>query len=78
MTEKQLKSFLAVIILSGYVNLPRQEMYWQTRDDSNNRLVSPLTSRGEFEECRSYLHLSNNDNLDEADKFAKVRPLFNF
>ena len=34
-------------------------------------------SRGEFKECKKYLYLCDNDHLDEADKFAKVWPLFN-
>ena len=35
MTKRKLKSFLAIIIVSGYASLPRQDMYWQTRDDTN-------------------------------------------
>ena len=35
-----------------------------------------MMSRGEFEECKRYLHLCDNDHLDKNDKFAKVRPLF--
>ena len=77
MTERKLKSFLAIIILSGYAKLPRQEMYWELRDDTNNRLVSSLMSKNDFKECKKFLHLSNNNELDPNDKFAKVRPLFN-
>ena len=29
MTRRKLKSFLAIIIVSGYASLPRQVMYWQ-------------------------------------------------
>ena len=76
MTKRKLKAFLAIIIVSGYASLPRQDMYWQTRDDTNNRLVSSMMSRGEFEECKRYLHLCDNDHLDKNDKFSKVRPLF--
>jgi len=64
MTERKRKSFLAIIILNGYVSLPRQDMYWQMRNDSNNRLVSSLMSRREFEGCKWYLHLCNNEDLD--------------
>ena len=75
MTKRKLKSF-SIIIVSGYASLPREDMYWQTRDDTNNRLVSSMMSRGEFEECKRYLHLCDNNHLDKNDKFAKVRPLF--
>ena len=33
MTKRKLKSFLAIIIVSGYASLPWQDMYWQMRDD---------------------------------------------
>ena len=34
-------------------------------------------STSEFEECKKYLHLSDNKNLDMADRFVKVHSLFN-
>ena len=36
-----------------------------------------MMSKNEFEECKKYLHLSGNRNLDMAGRFAKVRSLFN-
>ena len=77
MTLEKLKSFLATLLLSGYSVLPRQEMYWERREDSHNNLVASLLSKNEFEDCKMYLHLCDNNNIDPADKFAKVRPLFN-
>ena len=53
-----------------------QDMYWQMRDNTNNRLVLCMMSRGEFEECKRYLHLCNIDHLDKNDEFDKVRLLF--
>ena len=47
-------------------------MYWLTRNDTNNRLVSSMMSRGEFEECKRYLHLCDNDHLDKNNKFFKT------
>ena len=34
MTIKKLKSFIAILVLSGHNQLPRQEMYWQRREDN--------------------------------------------
>ena len=34
MTIKKLKSFIAILVLSGYNQLPRQEMYWQRREEN--------------------------------------------
>ena len=67
MTKKKLKSFLAIIIVSGYATLPQQDMYWLTRNDTNNRPVSSMMSRGEFKECKRYLHLCDNDHFDKND-----------
>ena len=71
MTKRKLKSFLAIIIVSGYASVPQQDMYWQTRNDTNNRLVSFMMSRGEFEECKQNLHLCDNDHLDKNDAFVR-------
>ena len=76
MTIKKLKSFIAILMLSGYNQLPRQEMYWQRREDSQNQVVTALMTKNEFEECKQFLHLADNKSLDKTDRFAKVRPLF--
>ena len=34
-------------------------------------------SKNEFEKCKKYLHLSDNNNIDMVDRFAKVWPFFN-
>ena len=52
-------------------------MYLGQRKDGHNLLVSCMMSTSEFEECKKYLHLSDNKNLDMADRFAKVHSLFN-
>ena len=77
MTLDKLKAFIAILLVSGYTEVPRQEMYWERREDGNNLLISAMMSKNEFEECKKYLHLSDNNNLDMADRFAKVCPLFN-
>ena len=64
MTIKKLKSFIAILVLSGYNQLPRQKMYWQRREDNQDRIV------------KHFLHLADNENLDKTDRFSKVRPLF--
>ena len=76
MTPERLRSFIAILLLSGYIPMPRQDMYWQMRDDSYNRLISNIMTKNEYEVTKQYLHLADNDRLDKADKFAKVRPLF--
>ena len=77
MTVEKLKSFLAILLVSRYAGLPRQEMYWERREDCHNLVVSAMMTKTEFLECKRYLHLADNNALNSSDKFAKVRPLFN-
>ena len=77
MTQYKFKEFIAILLVSGYTELPRQEIYWERREEGHNFLVSSMMSKNKFEECKKYLHLSDNNNLDLTDRFAKVRRLFN-
>ena len=76
MTIEKFKSFLAILLLSGYNELPRQKMYWERQEDTHSALAPFLLSKNEFKDCKKYLHLCNNNAIDPSDKFAKVQPLF--
>ena len=71
MTKKKIK-----IVLGDYYCqwlcqcISRQDMYRQMHDDTNNRQMSSIMSRGKFEECKRYLHLCDDDHLNKYDKFA--------
>ena len=73
---KELKAFIGILLLSGYMDVPRWRMYWEAGTESFNSLVSSAMRRKRFEEIKRWFHLADNDNLKEGDKFAKVRPLF--
>lgn len=73
----KLKLFLTVLIISGYVPVPRRRMYWEYSDDVVNSAISSSMSRNEFEEILRYLHLADNGKLDASDKFSKVRHVVN-
>ena len=68
-----LKAFIAILLVCGYVDLPRQPMFWEHNEDTHNATVSSLLSRNRSDEIMQNLHLA--DNHDKEDKFAKVRPL---
>ena len=70
-----LKLFIAILLLSGYVPLPRRPMYWEANGDVHNLMVSSAMSRNRFSAIMSNIHFANNNSLDASDKFAKVRPL---
>ena len=74
LTLEKLKSFITILLLSGYNELPRQEMCWERKQDCHNVLASTLMTKNTFKECKKYLHIADNDNLDPEDRFAKVHP----
>ena len=76
MTIKKLKSFIAILLVNVYNKLPRQEMYGQRMEDCQNRMATAMMTKIEFEDCKQFLHLADNENSDKTDRFGKVRPLF--
>lgn len=70
-----LKLFLAILLISGYVPLPRRPMYWESNGDVHNQMVSTAMSRNRFSAILANIHFADNNSLDPGDKFAKVRPL---
>ena len=72
---KTLKAFITILLVSGYVDLPRRPMYWGHNEDTLNTTVSSLLSRNQFDEIMQNRHLADKSNLDKEDKFVKVRPL---
>ena len=55
-----LKIFLSILLLSGYVPLPRRSMYWETQSDVHNPMVSAAMSRNRFSSIMSNIHFANN------------------
>ena len=70
-----MRLFLATILLTGYVPLPRRKLYWENSPDVHNEALSNAMSRNRFEDILSNLHFSDNLKLDPNDKMTKVRPL---
>jgi len=77
LTPDALRAFLAILLLSAYVSLPRRRMYWEQSSDVRNEAVSGAMSLNRFEEILRYVHLADNTQLDSGDKMAKIRPLYN-
>ncbi|KAJ8961867.1 hypothetical protein NQ318_021485 [Aromia moschata] len=69
-------AFIGILMLSGYLPVPRRQMFWEQRKDTQNILVADALSRDRFEFIMQTLHCCDNDQLDPSDKFTKVRPLF--
>lgn len=73
----EMKVFLGILLLSGYVPLSRRRMFWQNRKDTYNAMVAEAIVRDRFEFIMSNIHFCDNNALDATDKFAKIRLLFN-
>jgi hypothetical protein len=72
----EFKVFLAILLISGYVILPRRTMYWERSSDCQNEAISSAMGRNKFDDIMRFLHLCDNNNLDGKDRFAKIRPLY--
>ncbi len=72
----EMKTFIAILLLSGYCGNARYRLYWDTGIDTHHQGVARAISRNRFEEILRYFHVSDNNNLIKSDKFSKVRPLW--
>ena len=73
--KNEMLVFIAILLLSVYVVVPRRKMYWQGENDSHNELVSNAISRYRFDFVMTNLHVYNSDELDKSDCFRKIREL---
>lgn len=72
----EMKCFVGILFLSGYVVLPRRSMYWEKSADSDFSLVYNAISRDRFTFIMSHLHCCDNTQICISnDKFSKLRPL---
>lgn len=76
-STNEIRCFLGILLLSGYMCTPRREMYWENFPDCKNALVSEAMSRNRFRYIMQNIHCNDNSILDQNDKFSKIRPLFN-
>ena len=72
-----LKSFTTILLLSGYAHLPCHSMYRKLNEDMHHKVVSSLMLN-RFETIMQNLQLTDNINLGQSDKLAKVRTIPNY
>lgn len=73
-TSNEMRCFLAILLRSGYVIMPRRRMYWEQAEDVFSDCVSSAMAKNRFEEILQYFHLADNTHLQPGDKVAKLRP----
>ncbi|XP_071051360.1 piggyBac transposable element-derived protein 3-like [Onthophagus taurus] len=74
--KQEVNAFIGVLILSGYMQVLRRRMFWEREKDCHNVMITEAITRDRFEYLFSNLHVCDNQQLDQGDKFAKLRPLF--
>ena len=58
--ENEIRTFTAVLLLSGYCKVPYRDLHWADAPDTHNEAVSCEMSRNRFWEILSNLHLADN------------------
>nr|CAI5866807.1 unnamed protein product [Callosobruchus analis] len=74
-TTDEMRCFIGILLLSGYNCVPRREMYWENSGDTNNKLVCKAMSRNRFRHIMQNIYCCDNQNLNQEDRFSKIRPL---
>ncbi|CAK1594069.1 unnamed protein product [Parnassius mnemosyne] len=76
-TTSEMKCFLAILLYSGYIVVPRRYMYWEKSTDADFSIIYNAMSRDRFTFMMTHLHCCDHAQITtESDKFAKLRPLF--
>ena len=68
-----MRTFLGLLLISGYHNLPSEADYWSTAEDLEAPIFLNMV-RDRFCVIKSCLHIADNHNLAQS-KVAKVLPL---
>ena len=64
------------LLLSGYHKLPTEDSYWSTSSDLACPIASESMSRDRFRKIKRFIHFADNCDLNQNDKYAKIRPLY--
>ncbi|KAJ6648805.1 PiggyBac transposable element-derived protein 3 [Pseudolycoriella hygida] len=75
LTKEELRTFFAILIVSGYNPLPSKAMYWNRGEDLRNEAVYKAMRRDRFDNIMKSLHFASESNLDQSDKYSKLRPI---
>ena len=69
--EDTIRTFIAVLLLSGYCKVPSRDLHWTDAPDTHNEAVSCAMSKNRFREILSNLHLTDNTQIKE-NRYYKV------
>ncbi|GFY52252.1 chimeric ERCC6-PGBD3 protein [Trichonephila inaurata madagascariensis] len=77
LTNSEVKCFLGINFVSGYVLVTKRHMFWKQRVNSYNALISTAIRCDSFETIFSNLHVADIANIVPLNKFAKLPPHIN-
>ena len=77
MNQTDLWDFVTIMTVSSYNVRPQFSMYWFFDEDVSCSFIRELMPRNKFKKIKSYIHVCDNESIDQHDKWAKLRPLFN-
>ncbi|KAK3884257.1 hypothetical protein Pcinc_011468 [Petrolisthes cinctipes] len=63
LTSDEMKSFIGILLVSGYCCVPRRRLYWQKQPDVYNYLIASSLRRDRFDEIIKFFHAADNTNL---------------
>lgn len=77
MTTGELKTFIGILLLSGYHQLPSERHYWSSEDDLGVESIRRAMSRSRYLKIKAYLHFQDNEknSMNQDDRGFKIRPL---
>ncbi|KAG5863296.1 hypothetical protein JTB14_020643 [Gonioctena quinquepunctata] len=68
----EIRCFIAILIVSGYNNLPSKRDYWDSGDDMRNAAVFQAMRRNRFLDMCRFIHCADNTKIDQSDKEDKA------
>ena len=74
-TKNDIDRFLGILILSGYVLMPKRRLMWEKASNTLHDLVANAMRRDKFQAILINFQFADNNCLDDADKVSNFRPL---
>ncbi|KAJ4437596.1 hypothetical protein ANN_17741 [Periplaneta americana] len=65
------KTFLGILLVSGYSKVPNRRIYWEESSDTRNESIVRAMRRNRFHEIMKNFHLNGNTQLDKSDRLSK-------
>ena len=74
MTTAERKTFIGILLLSGYRQLPSERHYWSLEDDLGVESVRRAMTRSRYLKIKAYLHFQNNEtsSTHQNDRGFKI------